>query len=63
MRNNNLTSISFYVTPEELQQFRTIAQDYEVSLSAVIRSLLKLPRIEPYKHKDSRSKNPLKAKK
>ena len=62
MRNQHLTSISFYVTPAELQQFKTIAQDYEVSLSAVIRSLLKLPRIEPYKHKDGRSKSPAKAK-
>ena len=54
MRNKDLTSITFYVTPAELEQFRAIATEYEVSLSAVIRSLLKLPRLEPYKHKTAR---------
>lgn len=54
MRNDNLKSITFYVTPEELQQYRELAEEYEVSLSAVIRSLLKLPRIEPFKQKSTK---------
>jgi hypothetical protein len=51
MRNDNLKSITVYVTPAELQEFKDLAAEYEVSLSAVIRSLLKLPRLEPFKHK------------
>src|SRR5438034_10719023 len=46
VRSKSLTSITFYVKPKELKHFRKLAAESEVTLSMVIRSLLKLPRIE-----------------
>ncbi len=62
-RSKNLTSITFYVTPEELKHFKELAQEYEVTLSAVIRSLLKLPRIEQGAPKASKPRQKKRAKK
>ena len=56
MRNDKLKSITVYVSLEELTQFQDMAKEYQVSVSAVIRSLLKLPRIEPHKQKSEKRK-------
>lgn len=57
-----LDSITFYLTPLELEQFKDIAESEDLTLSALIRQELGLPMLTTGRPRKQRkaSKNPLK---